>query len=267
MRPWMPRALCAAALAATGLMDGAAIAQPVVIGAEDDAAPWSYPDGTGYVNELVRAAFKESGWDFEQKVLPYARCKALAARGMLAGCFSVGRKPELEASFLYPDQPVFSARNLLVARGDSPLEGCDPRRWAARGTAPRIGFVRGYEYVDAVEALAQRPVLRIETTNSEQINLRKLHAGHIHATVINVDEVKPMAYIAQSAGVANDFKIVCDFGALPVYMAFSRAHSQGAAALTAYNAGIAALQSRGGINVLQAAWRVRAQDKIGMVKR
>ena len=175
MRPWMPRVLCAVALATAGSMAGSAVAQTAVIGAEDDAAPWSYPDGTGYVNELVQAAFQEVGWTVEQKVLPYARCKALAAKGLLAGCFSVGRKPELEASFHYPDAPVVGARNLLVARSDSPLAGCDPGAWAAGRAAPRIGFVRGYEYVDAVEALTQRPSLRIDTTNSEQINLSLIH--------------------------------------------------------------------------------------------
>ena len=33
--------------------------EQVTLGAEDDAGPWSYADGTGYVNDVVKAAFAE----------------------------------------------------------------------------------------------------------------------------------------------------------------------------------------------------------------
>ena len=59
---------------------GAARAEAVTIGAEDDAGPWSYADGTGYVT----------------------RCKALATSGKLAGCFSASRTPELEGVLQSP---------------------------------------------------------------------------------------------------------------------------------------------------------------------
>jgi polar amino acid transport system substrate-binding protein len=247
-----------------GLAGSLAAAQTVTIGAEDDAAPWSYPDGTGYVNDLVRSAFEEAGWTVQQRVLPYARCKALAAKGELAGCFAVSRLPALDASFLYPDQPVFNARNLLVARNDSPLKGCDPSGW---GLSARVGFVRGYEYVAGAEALIEHPKVRAETTNSELSNLRKVQAAHIDAAVINVDEVKQIGYVARLAGVEHDFRTVCDFGSMPAYIAFSRAHPQGPAALAAFNAGYAALRQRGVVDALQLTWRVRALDKITVVKR
>lgn len=54
-----------------------------MIGAEDDAAPWSYADGTGYVNDVVRAAFQRSGRQVQYKVMPYARCKAMVLSGKL----------------------------------------------------------------------------------------------------------------------------------------------------------------------------------------
>jgi len=81
---------------------GAARAEAVTIGAEDDAGPWSYADGTAYVNDAVRAAFHAVGWTVELKVIPYARCKALATSGKLAGCFSASRTPELEGVLQSP---------------------------------------------------------------------------------------------------------------------------------------------------------------------
>ncbi len=59
-------------------------------------------DGTGYVNDAVRAAFHAAGWTVELKVIPYARCKALATSGKLAGCFSASRTPELEGVLQSP---------------------------------------------------------------------------------------------------------------------------------------------------------------------
>ena len=60
----------------------------VTLGVEDDAGPWSYANGSGYANDLVKAAYAAAGWQVTLQVLPYARCKALAMAGKLAGCFS-----------------------------------------------------------------------------------------------------------------------------------------------------------------------------------
>ncbi len=189
-----------------------ACAQPLTIGAEDDAAPWSYADGRGYVNDLVRAVFRESGWDVRLQTLPYPRCKALALAGTLAACFSVSRTAELEPALLFPNQPVFRAQNLLLARSDSPWSGCDPARW---GGPPVIGVVRGYEYVDAVTALVTGGRVRIDVSESEISNLRKVQAGRIPASIVTVDEVKRLDDLIRLAAPGGEFKTVCDFGALP----------------------------------------------------
>lgn len=241
--------------------------QTITIGAEDDAAPWSYPDGTGYVNDVVKAAFRAVGWTVEQKVLPYARCKSEAAKGAIAGCFAVGRRPDMETAFLFPNEPVVAAANLLVARSDSKLEGCDPHGWP-RGVV--IGFVRSYEYVDAVENLiaASSPrAVKADIANSELGNLRKVHAGRIEAAILNVDGVKQLDYVAKLARVDNRFRIVCNFGTLPVYAAFSRAHPQGKSAVEAFNRGFGMLRKRGELDAMQVTWRIKALDKITVVKQ
>jgi len=91
-----------------------AAAATVNIGAEDDAAPWSYADGTGYVNDLVRAAFEAVQWQTKFQALPYARCKMLTERGELDACFSTSKTPETQVQLQFPDLPVFVARNVLL---------------------------------------------------------------------------------------------------------------------------------------------------------
>jgi ABC-type amino acid transport substrate-binding protein len=229
----------------------------VVLAAEDDAAPWSYADGSGYVNDLVTAAFGEAGWSVRLKVMPYTRCKALATKGEIAGCFSTSRTPELEADLLYPHEPVFVARDVLVTRPGAPFSGCRPADWPRR---PTVGIVRAYEYLDSVNTLFGSGAAQADVTDSEISNLRKLRAGRIDATVLTVDEVKRVDWLARLAGVPAEFHVVCDFGDDPAYVAFSRRHPQGAAALAAFDEGYARLKRHGGVAALQAAWRARALD-------
>ncbi len=265
-RPPCTLRLCVALAIAAYAVSAVSVAraQTIVVGAEDDAAPWSYPDGTGYVNDVVAAAFKAVGWTVQQRVLPYARCKASATKGLVTACFLMGRTPELEAAFLFPKEPVVNAQNLLLARQDSPMQGCDPSQW---GRMPSIGIVRGYEYVGAVDDLTRNTSLKIDVSNSERSNLRKLQAGHLQAAVLTIDDVKQLDYVAKMAGVEPNFKTVCDFGSLPSHVGFSRTAPGSEQALAAFNEGYDRLKRRGELGALQTSWRIRALDRITVVKR
>ncbi|WP_161784269.1 ABC transporter substrate-binding protein [Aquabacterium sp. NJ1] len=230
-----------------------------VIGAEDDAAPWSYADGSGYVNDVVRAAFERSGWLVEFKVMPYARCKALASSGKLLACFSTSKTPALQAQLLYPVHPVFSASNLLVGRADSGLSGCDPARWPR---PLRIGRVAGYEYRPAVDALFSQPQIHADDAQSEVNNLRKLQARRIDAALVTVDAVKRLDFIAAQAGVSGTFTTICDFGSEHAYIAFSRRHPVSQRARQAFEAGFEQLRKEGHIAKLQALWRAKLLDRV-----
>src|SRR5882672_3584311 len=60
----------------------------LIIAVEDDAAPWSLADGTGYANDVVVAAFRAVGVDVQLRVMPYARCKRMAISGDVVACLS-----------------------------------------------------------------------------------------------------------------------------------------------------------------------------------
>lgn len=254
----MPRSFVAwVASVAAALLASLALADPpqLVLAVEDAAAPWSYADGSGYANDLVRAVFKEAGWSLRLDVMPYSRCKAKAMAGQVAGCFSASRLPEMEATLMYPTAPLFNARNVLVVRTGSPWHDC---RLAGLDHVPVVGLVRGYEYLPAVEELTSGGAARAEWADSEALNLRKLRAGRLDAAMVTVDEVKRLDLVLQLARLPKDFRTVCDYGALPAYVAFSRAHPQGGAALAAYDAAYARLHRRGAVAALQAQWRDRA---------
>jgi polar amino acid transport system substrate-binding protein len=252
------RLLAAMAIALLPELGRSADTPTVTLGAEDDAAPWSYADGSGYVNDLVREAFEAAGWSVDFRVLPYARCKLLAVQGQLAGCFSASETPELRRDLLYPEVPVFEARNVLFTTSDAAIAGCDPRTWGRRAS---VGFVNGYEYLPSVDRLRNAPQVLADVSSSEVTNLRKLAAHRLDAALITLDGVKRIDYVAKLADVPPDFKPVCDFGAFPSYVAFSRLHPLGPSALAAFNRGIAKLQHSGEIARLQHRWASRALEQ------
>src|SRR6185369_408698 len=101
------RALCV--LSTLVLLSPQTVAQnSVVIAVEDDAAPWSRADGSGYANDLVISAFKAVGIDVELKVVPYARCKRMAINAEAAGCFSTSPASSLEGSIDLAAKPLFT---------------------------------------------------------------------------------------------------------------------------------------------------------------
>ncbi|HEX5310834.1 substrate-binding periplasmic protein [Aquabacterium sp.] len=245
-------------LTVTGLLMPIAAAQPrevITLGAEDDAAPWSYADGSGYVNDLVRQAFSAMGWDVQLKVMPYARCKTLTLRGLLAGCFSASKLTEYKDKLVYPQHPVFQAQNVLLALADSPWKGCDSARWPS---PPRVGTVRAYEYTPQLESLlASRNLIRHEV-DSEISNLRKLEAKRIDAAVITLDQVKRLEFLQALAHTSEPLKTVCDFGSQPAYVMFSKLHPQGPKAQTVFDAGMRRLDESGALARLQDTWHKRA---------
>ncbi len=231
------------------------MAEEITIGAENDAAPWSYPNGTGYVNDIVKAAYKAVGWKVHYEVFPYARCKTLVLSGGILGCFSTSKTPELTGKLFFPRTPVIAPRNILYAQKNSDINGCNPKKWKA-GTS--IGLVNEYEYVPKVEALRNEKNLSIEKSPSEVLNLRKLNFSHTDTALITIDEVHSLEYIAKLARVTPDFKVVCDFGNLPAYLVLSKSHPLGKKALEVFNQGMEKIAANGVLKKIQKEWKVKA---------
>lgn len=226
-------------------------AEAITIGAENDAAPWSFSDGSGYVNDLVRAAYKAVDWEVTYEVLPYARCKLKTEKGQLVACFSASKTPEMESLLQYSSMPVFEARNILLANGDAPLKGCDPDAW---GHKISVGFVNQYEYLPSVEALQKSGKISVVMTPSEVLMVGMLAHGRLDAVLITLDPVKRIELVSVLAKVKPYFKVVCDYGNYPAYVAFSRVHPRAAEALAAFNKGIALITRDGTVARMQKEW-------------
>lgn len=222
----------------------------VDVGVEDAAAPWSQADGTGYVNDLVRAAFGAVGVQVRMHVLPYARCKGEVVRGALVACVSMSPAPELRGVVRFSARPLFTFACDFFESPARPL----PRRIADFAPGTRVATVLGYEYPPAMLEQLRRRGAVLEPAPTEEVNLRKLAAGRVAAAVVNRDAVKSPEWVAERAGVTGRVRSAFGVGGLPAYIGFSLAHRDGAALADRFDVGYARIIASGERDRIQRRW-------------
>jgi|GEM_PF-540802 len=227
----------------------------LVIAVEDDAAPWSQADGSGYANDLVTAAFKAAGVDVELRVMPYARCKRMAVNGEVAACLSMSPSSDFAGLVQLSTKPLFTCHAGYFYSVNK------PPRVSRQDDLPRntvVGTVIGYEYPAAFEQLSQRGVIVREESPSEDVNLRKLALGRVDLALLTYNEMKSPEWLINRAGVNGKVKKT-NFraGTLKSYIGFSKKHQQGMWALDQFNKGYGAITADGTLRKLKAQWLQR----------
>ena len=224
---------------------------PLDVAVEDGADVWSRADGTGYANDIVRAAFRAGGIEPHFLVVPYARCKAMVIQALVPACFSMSRDRSIPESVVFGDSANYTFHSDFYQNVRRPLR-------AATGTQlPRgslVGVVRGYEYPDAIHRLERVGIIRLVVASSEPINLRKLADGRLDAAIINTDATKRAADLLERSGVRSRVALAFQGDSLPAYVGFSKHHPLGANALARFNAGRRAIAANGALSLIEHRW-------------
>lgn len=232
-----------------------AFSAPLLIAVEDDAAPWSQHDGTGFANEVVLAAFEAAGVPVEFSVVPYSRCKDMALKGTSAACLSMAWLPEFSGKIVFADKPLF------VCFADYFADIKKPMKAARQEDLPKgtlVGVVSGYEYPPAVYTLQKKGILVFEESESEELNLKKLAKGRLDFALLVYNEMKPAELLLARAGVTGQVKQAFRSGMNNSYIGFSTTHPQGMKALEKFNAGYRIISSNGTLDQIEKKWRVLA---------
>jgi ABC-type amino acid transport substrate-binding protein len=217
------------------------------IAVEDDADIWSRADGTGFANDVVRAAFQAAGVGVRLHVVPYARCKQQVVDAAVVACFSMSQLPALAV----PEQPLFVYFSDYFRRAGGPPLPATPDR-LPHGTT--VGVVLGYEYPASVYDLELRGVIRLESSPSEAVNLRKLAAGRVDLAIVNHNETKPDALLLARAGVTATVERTFRAGVLPSFLGFSRAHPRTPWAMARFTQGMRIIAANGTLRRIQNRW-------------
>lgn len=223
----------------------------LVIAVEDDAAPWSQADGSGYANDLVTASFKAVGVEVELRLMPYARCKRMAINGEVAACLSMSPSPEFAGLVQLSTRPLFTCIAGYFYNVNKPPQV------ARQEDLPRktvVGTVIGYEYPAAFERLRQRGVIIREESPSEDVNLRKLALGRVDLALLNYNQMKSPEWLIRRAGVQGKVKTTFRAGTLNSYIGFSKTHQQGRWAQGQFNKGHRMIMANGTLQRLTTNW-------------
>lgn len=250
-RSLMAPVCLALVLGSTGLASRPALAgAPIEIMVEDAAAPMSNPDGSGYANEVVLAAFAAVDTPVKLTVVPYARCKKYVMSGAVAACLSMSDAPELAGKVRLSGLPLFYAYPRFYYHASRPVAA---KSLAELTPGLRVGIVNGYEYPAELLRLSQRGIHLLEA-RSEETNLKKLAVGHIDLVVSMMDEFKNDDTLIARAGVQQ---VVFAFTTTPQgsYIGFSSLHPQGEQARQLFNRGFAAIVLNGTRAAIERKWK------------
>ncbi len=222
---------------------------------ENDAAPWSRADGTGYANDLVKAIYDAVDVDVDFEVVPYARCKKYTETGEAVGCFNVAKIPEVENKITFSEIPLFFAHISYFHNTENPLRASKSEDFK-KGTI--VGTVIGYEYDDMFYELEKDGQITVERTRSEILNIKKLGSGRLDAVILWNNETKPADLIIQKAGMVEKVELAFHSTKLELHIGFSKANPKGEWALQKYEEGIKLIQSNGVYEQITQNWVKRA---------
>ncbi|NQD35520.1 ABC transporter substrate-binding protein [Permianibacter sp. IMCC34836] len=229
----------------------ATAAAPLEIFVEDNADPFSRPDGSGYANDIVRAAFAAAGVDITLVVVPYSRCKKQVIEGSAVACFSMSAAPELVGQVKFADTPLFSVTPTYFENRKRPLKA---RSEAELGAGVTIGVVREYEYPATTLAAQARGAI-FDAHRAEQTNLKMLAAGRLDAALVMTNDLTGDDYWPHAAGVSNKVSVAFHSPSIQIaYLGFSTVHPQGEWALAQYNLGVSRISDNGTLASIRQRW-------------
>lgn len=223
---------------------------------EDAADPFSREDGSGYANDIVRAAFAAVGVHIVFDVVPYVRCKNDVLSGRSASCMSMSWDPAFEGHIKFADLPLFTVTPIYFENSAHPLKA---RTEAQLGAGVTVGTVRGYEYPDAAMRVRERGAI-FDAARSEQINLKKLAAGRLDAALLMSNPITGVAHWIEQAQVGTEVRAAFPSAQSSAsYLAFSIHHPDGMANLAKYNAGFKIISTNGAIDKIKSKWATKAR--------
>ncbi|NRR31391.1 transporter substrate-binding domain-containing protein [Oxalobacteraceae bacterium] len=230
------------------LWAASAAAESVLIGAEDDWAPYSaIVDGEarGFAVDVVREAFAAVGVQAHFEVLPYVRCMAMAKAGQLIGCFDAVPNHLIDGHYLWHAQPLFRARMNVYALASSREHGLSAQDFEGK----TVGVTRDYEYGDEFDLNTR---IRREVAARNEQGFRKLLAGRMQ--YMAAEERIAKALFARYPAFAGKFREVGTVATPGLYVAFTKSVPQGARYLNKFNEGYAIIVRNGRYKALENKW-------------
>jgi hypothetical protein len=218
--------------------------------AEDASEPFSRADGTGYANDILKAAFHAAGVDITFDIVPYARCKKSLEQARTPACFSMSWQKEFEGIIAFSEAPIFEVYADVFQNKRMPrkIEGAQD---LGKGTI--LGIVNAYEYPEDIYRLQMRGVV-LERESNEQANLKMLARGRLNAAVVMTSDFEGPSQRTRDAGVEADVSYAFRSGVMKSYVGFSLKHPKGEWARQKFNEGYRIISANGMKDGITKRW-------------
>ncbi len=230
------------------------LAADLQIMAEDAAEPFSRADGTGYANEIVKAAFHAAGVEIRLDVVPYARCKKDVEDGKVVACFSMSWYRGVEDTVVFSELPVIQVYADVFLNRNSP-----PRiaRIDDIGKGAVVGIVNEYEYPDAIYGLRSQGAV-LQLAPNDGANLKMLARRRLDAAIVMTNDLVPLMQKALDAGVESQVTYAFRGGVEKGYVGFSKKNARGELARQQFDAGYKKIIADGTVETIRRKWTTRA---------
>lgn len=216
------------------------VAAPLVIGAEDDWAPYCASDkesgqSHGLAPELVRAIFAIEGIEIAFRSLPFARCMHEAKNGKIAGCFNATITEDNRYQYHWHVTPMFEEDLSIFAlaseqRRDLTLASLEGKN---------VGLTLGYTYPTD---LMDNPRITRFFVKSDAQTLEMLVRGRVDYILMNgIPGYLKIHQKQLEDKVVKVGKVSTD----GFWLAFSRNHPQGEDMANRFEQGLQKLKNNG----------------------
>jgi len=193
-------------------------AETIELYAEDSYSPFSNPDGSGIVNKVVIAAYREVGIDVKIRIIPFVRIVKWLGEGKGLGGFSAVKTPDSEDKFIFGEQPVYQVTTKFFYATKRPIEVKSEKD--LNNSRLQVGEVNGYMYhPEYYQYKFKRQKAQSEERLIKMLLLGRVDLAYITEKVIDY-HLSLMKLPRESLKSISSIGVV----SVPLYVAFNKKH-------------------------------------------
>ena len=224
----------------------------ITIMVEDASEPFSRSDGSGYANDLVRAAYAAAGVMVTLNIVPYARCREYLKRARVPACFSMSWSKDLESTGI-----VFARQPLFEVSADVYQSGSAKKPYRALSDiqpGSTLGIINGYEYPKEISDL-EKVGVRLERNINDNANLKMLAHRRLDATIIMTSEFDNLTRRFKSGEAQDPLRFAFRSGTMKSFIGFNLKNAEGELARDAFERGFSLIISNHEMDRIRQRWK------------
>jgi polar amino acid transport system substrate-binding protein len=227
-----------------------ALANPLLIGAEDDWYPYAGTVETkpkGMAVDIVTAVFKKAGVDIKLVSMPYARCMAEAKAGKLFGCFNAAGNSTLIPQYLWHAKPLFTARINIYANKDSAEKGLSTKNLEGK----TVAVTQDYEYGEAFD---HNDKIK-KVASKHDVQGFRLLLNKKAEYMVAYEKVADHIFIQHKGEFGDKFKPVGSTAEVGLFIAIAKTAPDAAKTIDKFNQAFDAMMKDGSYKEIEKKWK------------